>query len=245
MRNYLKKYSFLKIFLWMLCLLGGLHFGGVNAAAAVRPSCTKTKTVYFQKQTFRDPMTRKNIISYDLLGTGELVLGNLSSKAVITNLKSSNRHIQAVADVPYKKIYLSADSLKNGEKTVLSFTVKQNKKSYRLACKITFQTGFVKSAKLGSFDFTRKLNQSTGAVGLKTAQTKARIRIALPADYKVVSIRYNYKGQETGPIWKKAKKLKNGGVLSIKKNTVLLIEYASRTGKTLYNRSYVIRINGN
>ncbi|MFQ9394948.1 MAG: hypothetical protein ACLR2E_14050 [Lachnospiraceae bacterium] len=41
----------------------------------------KDKTVYFQKQTFHDPMTRKNIVSYDLLGTGNFALGNLSSKS--------------------------------------------------------------------------------------------------------------------------------------------------------------------
>ena len=103
MRKHLKKYRFFMIALWALCLFAVLPFGNVRAAA-VKPSCTKTKTVYFQKQTFHDPMTRKNIVSYDLLGTGELALGNLSSKAVITNLKSSTRDIEAVADVPYKKI---------------------------------------------------------------------------------------------------------------------------------------------
>lgn len=61
---------------------------------------------------------------------------------MITNLKSSNRHIEAVADVPYKKIYLSASSLKNGEKTVLSFTVRQNRKTYRLSCQGDFPHGF-------------------------------------------------------------------------------------------------------
>lgn len=242
MRKHLKRYRFFMIALWALCLFAVLPFGNVRAAA-VKPSCTKTKTVYFQKQTFRDPMTRKNIVSYDLLGTGELALGNLSSKAVITNLKSSNRHIEAVADVPYKKIYLSASSLKNGEKTVLSFTVKQNRKTYRLSCKVTFRTDFVKSAKLGALDLTRKLNQSTGAVRIKTAQKKARLLITLPSDYKVVSIRYNYKGQETGPVWKTAKKLQNGGVLPIGKDTVLMVEYAPKSGKSLYNRSYILHIN--
>lgn len=163
---------------------------------------------------------------------------------MISSLKSSNRHIQAVADVLYKKIYLSADSLKNGEKTVLSFTVKQNGKSCRLTCKVTFRTDFIKKAKLGNLDLTRKLNRSAGVLRVKTAQKKAKVTIALPAGYKIVSIRYNYKGQEAGPVWKKAKKLKNGGILSVKKNTVLLIEYAPKTGKTLYNRSYIIRING-
>lgn len=162
---------------------------------------------------------------------------------MISNLKSSNRHIEAVADVPYKKIYLSASSLKNGEKTVLSFTVKQNRKTYRLSCKVTFRTDFVKSAKLGALDLTRKLNQSTGAVRIKTAQKKARLLITLPSDYKVVSIRYNYKGQETGPVWKTAKKLQNGGVFHIGKDTVLMVEYAPKSGKSLYNRSYILHIN--
>ena len=212
MRKHLKKYRFFMIALWALCLFAVLPFGNVRAAA-VKPSCTKTKTVYFQKQTFRDPMTRKNIVSYDLLGTGELALGNLSSKAVITNLKSSNRHM------------------------------KQNRKTYRLSCKVTFRTDFVKSAELGALDLTRKLNQSTGAVRIKTAQKKARLLITLPSDYKVVSIRYNYKGQETGPVWKTAKKLQNGGVFPIGKDTVLMVEYAPKSGKSLYNRSYILHIN--
>lgn len=175
---------------------------------------------------------------------GELALGNLSSKAVITNLKSSNRHIEAVADVPYKKIYLSASSLKNGEKTVLSFTVKQNRKTYRLSCQGDFPHGFCEKLRsLERLDLTRKLNQSTGAVRIKTAQKKARLLITLPSDYKVVSIRYNYKGQETGPVWKTAKKLQNGGVFPIGKDTVLMVEYAPKSGKSLYNRSYILHIN--
>ena len=67
--------------------------------------------------------------------------------------------------------------------------------------------------------------------------------ITLPSDYKVVSIRYNYKGQETGPVWKTAKKLQNGGVLPIGKDTVLMVEYAPKSGKSLYNRSYILHIN--
>ena len=244
MKNNWKKYRIFTAFLWSLLFLAGWNLSGVKAAAAAGPSCAKTKTVYFQKQTFPDPVSQKVINSYDLLGTGELDLKHLSGKAVIRNLKSSNRHIQAVADVLYKKIYLSADSLKNGEKTVLSFTVKQNGKSCRLTCKVTFRTDFIKKAKLGNLDLTRKLNRSVGALRVKTAQKKAKVTIALPTGYKIVSIRYNYKGQEAGPVWKKAKKLKNGGILSVKKNTVLLIEYAPKTGKTLYNRSYIIRING-
>ena len=240
MKNNWKKYRIFTAFLWSLLFLAGWNLSGVKAAAAAGPSCAKTKTVYFQKQTFPDPVSQKVITSYDLLGTGELDLKHLSGKAVISNLKSSNRHIQAVADVLYKKIYLSADS----EKTVLSFTVKQNGKSCRLTCKVTFRTDFIKKAKLGNLDLTRKLNRSVGALRVKTAQKKAKVTIALPTGYKIVSIRYNYKGQEAGPVWKKAKKLKNGGILSVKKNTVLLIEYAPKTGKTLYNRSYIIRING-
>lgn len=101
----------------------------------------------------------------------------------------------------------------------------------------------MKSSELGALDLTRKLNQSTGAVRIKTAQKKARLLITLPSDYKVVSIRYNYKGQETGPVWKTAKKLQNGGVFPIGKDTVLMVEYAPKSGKSLYNRSYILHIN--
>ena len=110
---------------------------------------------------------------------------------------------------------------------------------------MVFRPDFVKSAKIGNLDITRKLNRSqyAGYLKMTTTQKKARIKFTLPSDYKIVSIRYNYKGEEVGPVWNTAKKVKNGGTLVIKKNTVLCVKYAAKKGKSLYNRSYIISIN--
>lgn len=248
MKNILKISKFLRTLLWALLFMAGLNFGGMKTLAA-GPFCAKTKTVYYQKMTSKNPLTHKTYSSYDFLGTEEIILQNLSSEAVVENLKSSNSHISAYANPVTKKISLymnySTKTLKNGEKTVVSFTVKQNKKIYKLSCTVTFRPDFVKSAKIGKLDITRKLNRSNiiNYLSIKTSQKKAKIKFTLPSDYKVVSIRYNYKGEEVGPIWNTAKKVKNGGTLIIKKNTVLCVEYAPKKGKNVYNRSYIISIN--
>ena len=84
--------------MWALLLLAGLHLGGIKTLAAARPSCEKTKTVYYQKQNMKNPLTQERYVVYDLLGTNEISVKNVSSKAVISNVKSSNYHISAYAD---------------------------------------------------------------------------------------------------------------------------------------------------
>lgn len=197
----------------------------------------------------KNPLTQERYVVYDLLGTNEISVKNVSSKAVISNVKSSNSHISAYADSTQKKIFLelnyTAKTLKNGEKAVISFNVKQNKKSYRLSCTVVFRPDFVKSAKIGNLDITRKLNRSqyAGYLKMTTTQKKARIKFTLPSDYKIVSIRYNYKGEEVGPVWNTAKKVKNGGTLVIKKNTVLCVEYAAEERKEHITSLLYITIN--
>lgn len=249
MKNTLKMTRLLKTFLWVLLFMAGLNLGGMKTLAAAKPSCARTKTVYYQKQNVKNPTTQERYVAYDLRGTEEICVQNVSSKAVISNIKSSNSHIGTYVDPTEKRIFLYVNStkkaLKNGEKAVISFIVKQNKKSYRLSCTVTFRPDFVKSAKIGNLDITRKLNHSQypGFLSLKTTQKKAKIKFTLPSDYKIVNIYYNYKGEITGPVWKTAKKVKNGGTLVIKKNTVLRVEHAAKNGKRVYSRDYIISIN--
>ena len=129
MKTALKTSKLLKVCVWALLLLAGLHLGGMKTLAAARPSCEKTKTVYYQKQNMKNPLTQERYVVYDLLGTNEISVKNVSSKAVISNVKSSNSHISAYADSTQKKIFLelnyTAKTLKNGEKAVISFNVKQ------------------------------------------------------------------------------------------------------------------------
>ena len=104
--NYVKTSKLLKACVWALLLLAGLHLGGIKTLAAARPSCEKTKTVYYQKQNFKNPQTQERYVVYDFLGTNEISLQNVSSKAVVSNLKSSNSHISVYYNSVTKKISL-------------------------------------------------------------------------------------------------------------------------------------------
>ena len=106
MKTALKTSKLLKACVWALLLLVGLHLGGMKTLAAAKPSCEKTKTVYYQKQNMKNPLTQERYVVYDLLGTNEISVKNVSSKAVISNVKSSNSHISAYADSTQKKIFL-------------------------------------------------------------------------------------------------------------------------------------------
>lgn len=61
-----------------------------------RPSCEKTKTVYYQKQNMKNPLTQERYVVYDLLGTNEDSVKNVSSKAVISNVK--------IEQFPYQRL---------------------------------------------------------------------------------------------------------------------------------------------
>ena len=122
MKTTLKTSKLLKACVWALLLLAGLHLGGIKTLAAARPSCEKTKTVYYQKQNMKNPLTQERYVVYDLLGTNEISVKNVSSKAVISNVKSSNSHISAYADSTQKKIFL--------ELNYTAKTLKMEKKRY-------------------------------------------------------------------------------------------------------------------
>ena len=175
MKTTLKTSKLLKACVWALLLLAGLHLGGIKTLAAARPSCEKTKTVYYQKQNFKNPQTQERYVVYDFLGTNEISLQNVSSKAVVSNLKSSNSHISVYYNSVTKKISLdlnyTAKTLKNGEKAVISFNVKQNKKSYSTICingNIAILNGYLKLPKAG--------------------QVRLKQHRAVPKEYKLKSV---------------------------------------------------------
>ena len=59
MKTALKTSKLLKACVWALLLLVGLHLGGMKTLAAAKPSCEKTKTVYYQKQNMKNPLTAR------------------------------------------------------------------------------------------------------------------------------------------------------------------------------------------
>lgn len=102
MKNNWKKNRIFTAFLWSLLFLAGWNFSGVKAAAAAGPSCAKTKTVYFQKQAFPDPVSQKVITSYDLLGTGELDLKHLSGKMLQIQFSCTQKIIRGNDFLTYR-----------------------------------------------------------------------------------------------------------------------------------------------
>ena len=79
-------------------------------------------------------------------GDGYIYIKNLSRSAVITNVKSSNKYYTASKAAGLNAVYVQTTSdsgpihyVKDGEKTKLRFTVKQNGKSYNLSCAVTFK----------------------------------------------------------------------------------------------------------
>lgn len=93
----------------------------VVTEAAVKPVCQKATTLHYQ---------------YNASGTvtmESLYIGNLSRSAKVFGIRSSNKNIQAkVNGLCYNAIWIdrknSSHHIKDGEKTTISFKVKQNGK---------------------------------------------------------------------------------------------------------------------
>lgn len=112
------------------------------SAAVAAPSCVSKQTVYVQKAPGYTSLE---------MPSNYICIKNLSSKASVTNVKSSNKKILAqhkkmvLTGQPTNMIELTQDirngalKVKSGEKTRISFTVKQNGKSYKLYCDVTFK----------------------------------------------------------------------------------------------------------
>lgn len=113
-------------------------------AAAPAPSCEKNHTVYLQKEN--GAMLLQHTSSY-------IHIKNLSSKAEVTDVKSSNKNLVAGLSktVGGKQMNFKAIAVqkrfgngevgvvKNGDKTKITFTVKQNGKTYKLYSNVTFK----------------------------------------------------------------------------------------------------------
>ena len=208
--------------IWLGLILGLMIFllaAGVRTRAAEEgvPYCAPNVTLYFSSYS-----------TGSMISPSYIYVGNLSSKAVITNVKSSNKKI--VADPLDKSINVYTKSkmvggkikgsfLKNGEKSLISFTVKQGKTEYNLQCNVTFKKDVanpLKSIKIGGKNNT-KFKKAAGdfiVSGKKGKSSKVKIKVKMKPGYNLVSIRAGY--------WKKgwAKeepvKIKNGGEASLK-----------------------------
>ena len=203
----------------LACLFVILAVPTAVSAAAKAPQCPKKQTLEFYCAYI-------NGNEQPTEGDGYIYIKNLSSSAVITNVKSSNKYYTASKAAGLNAVYVttsdynSIHDVEDGEKTKLRFTVKQNGKSYNLSCAVTFKkhSRVFKSVKIGSKNYAA-LAKGHWTVRDKGTAPKSKVKITVKTvkNYKVDSIEIFYKN--------KSKKIKNGRKVSLKNATTICINY--------------------
>ena len=204
----------------LACLFVILAVPTAVSAAAKAPQCPKKQTLEFYCAYI-------NGNEQPTEGDGYIYIKNLSRSAVITNVKSSNKYYTASKAAGLNAVFVQTTSdsdsihdVKDGEKTKLRFTVKQNGKSYNLSCAVTFKkhSRVFKSVKIGSKNYAA-LAKGHWTVRDKGTAPKSKVKITVKTvkNYKVDSIEIFYKN--------KSKKIKNGRKISLKNATTICINY--------------------
>ena len=221
----------------LACLLVILAVPTAVSAAAKKPVCPKTQTLQYYR-------TYAGNRAQPTYGTGYIYIKNLSRNAKITNVKSSNKHYTATRVKGMNAIYVretqktqrdSKYDVKDGETTKLSFTVKQNGKSYRLSCKVTFKAHeqVFKTFKIGSKDLA-SLTKGYWCVNYKdlAKKGKAKIQIQTTKNYKIDSIQVVYRKGEKFT----SKIVKNGSKISLKNLAFFYVDYHTTVRPKYYKK---------
>ena len=204
----------------LACLFVILAVPTAVSAAAKAPQCPKKQTLEFYCAYI-------NGNEQPTEGDGYIYIKNLSSSAVITNVKSSNKYYTASKAAGLNAVYVttsdynSIHDVEDGEKTKLRFTVKQNGKSYNLSCAVTFKkhSRVFKSIKIGSKNYAALAKGHWMIEDNGTApKSKVKITVKTVKNYKVDSIEICYKNN-------RSKKIKNGGKVSLKNVASIYINY--------------------
>lgn len=222
---------------FVACLLVILAVPTAVSAAAKKPVCPKTQTLQYYRAYMGNSAQR----SY---GSGFIYIKNLSRNAKITNVKSSNKHYTATRVKGMNAIHVEATQkalrdfnydVKDGETTKLSFTVKQNGKSYRLSCKVTFKAHeqVFKTFKIGSKDLASLTKGHWNVMYKDLAKKgKAKIQIQTTKNYKIDSIQVTYrKGQKFT-----FKKVENGSKISLKNLANISVNYHTTVKPKYYKK---------
>lgn len=214
----------------LACLFVILAVPTAVSAAAKAPQCPKKQTLEF----YRAYISGNELPTE---GDGYIYIKNLSRSAVITNVKSSNKYYTASKAAGLNAIFVETapgpiHCVKDGEKTKLRFTVKQNRKSYNLSCAVTFKkhSRVFTSIKIGSKNYAA-LAKGHWMVEDKGTAPKSKVKITVKTvkNYKVDSIEICYKNN-------KPKKIKNGGKVSLKNAAAIYINYHITAKPKYYKR---------
>lgn len=220
------------------CLIVAFWIPAVaNAAAA--PACLKTQTLRYQK------ISRYNIGEekgsgnpYMTVVEENLYIGNLADSAVVSNVKSSNKNFQAAKLNGLNAIYVDRKDdyvIKDGTQTIISFTVKQYGKTYKLSSRVTFKefNSVFKNFKLGNKDYASVLKGYRQPKMALTQTGTAKLQITPAAGYKIDNIQITYKNSNGRYAFKN---MKNGAKISLKTVTKINVEYHT-TKKPAYYKA--------
>lgn len=228
--------------IFSICLLAVLALPVIKSeAASKKPTCVKSQTVYLTRSDYQKGAYNLNytdISSY-------IFIKNLSGDAKITNIKSSNKNIKGYSELAAhgvekgKYIYLNGINCKPGQKSTITFNVRQGKKTYRLSCKITLKLkpSNFKTFRVGGKNYASKLKgySGTGNIArLSIRPLKGKFNIKTASGIKLDSVRLVRisKGKVT------TKTLKNGTNVSLKKGDTIQISYKYTKKPKNYNFTY-------
>lgn len=229
----------LKVSVWsvLVCVMAVFLMPGIRSeAASKKPTCAKCQTRYVRTDTsWYDGHT---VAVFDRYQKGlpkrtfeegmGIAIKNLSSKAKITSVKSSNPKVLTAkySSKDYKNGIIV--TFKNFGTSKVTFKVKQNGKTYTLSCKYTFKKTPtpLKSLKVGGKQIASKLTGKT-YYSYDTNKKSVKISYAPKSTVKIGKITYII-NEKTG----KEIKIKNNSTVKIPaKGLRLLIYYRYKYGK--------------
>lgn len=185
------------------------------AEASAKPVCLKTTTLHYQ------------ISESGTVVMESLYIGNLSSTATVTGIKSSNKNFQAKkGSLTSNAIWIDRKTnhvIKDGEKTTISFTIKQNGKTYKLSSRITFKKfeQVFKSFKIGNNDYASDFAGYWGTKNKIKGKT-VKVQVTPASGYKIDKIiAYYWHGGEDD----ESKKIKNGSKIATKDLMYIYVYY--------------------
>ena len=218
---------------FLLCLMAAVLLPGFTSeAASKKPVCAKSQTVYIYDTKYSQMA--------DTVYSGYIYIKNLDSKAKITNIKSSNKKIRAYyVNNSFQKMnalsiepanVTSTNRVKSGEKAKITFTVKQNGKSYKLSCRLTFKKAPspVKTLKIGNKNYASAFKGKSDKT-IKISGSKVKISMKAASGFKIGKIQASYSNGKT-------KKIKNGSKISTKNLTGISVYYSVKKKPTYYQK---------
>lgn len=210
---------------FVLCAALFIVFAGKEAQAAAKaPSCPKTLTVYGYRNDFSGERPVE-VYGFEYLQSSSFAVENMTDKAVLSNVKSSNPKISVsgFGDRVYCRILRWKAGVKDGEKAKITFTVKQDGKKYKLSCTVTFKKTKtpLASLKIENKDYASAFKGAT-MKGIDFPASKFKISYKSATGYKVADVVAYYKDGHT-------EKLERGATVDGKNIEYIEIYYTEKS----------------